>query len=507
MKLKRIIAIDLGSTHSSVARYNGRAAEVIAVDGEPLLPSIVTIVPADAVGPDETQIFVGLDGIEAGKRYSDFCFRNFKRRLGEMWHEEEDTGHQTVAGLDGMTHYQGPDGFTFSPVELCAMVIKKLIDAATAKFKGEQPDGAVICVPATFTPSQRKAVEEAGRQAGLEYIELMDEPTAAALAYGYDFKRVRRIAVLDVGGGTTDVSIIQTGNGLVTVLGTGGSSITGGSDFDAILGKHVVREWGKLHDGVDLAVDDTAMRLILQESEETKKRLSRKTQTEFRIKDFDRSPGGTDLHMIYPVDRELLEGISKDLLKRMRSACEVAIADAQRKDANFSTKDLHDVVLVGGGTRMPAVQRLAEDVFGQEAKTDIDPEVAVVLGAAIRAAVIEGRKSDLTISDITSHTIAVECYDKVEGVASVIIPRGTTYPTDKPVVFTLTNREPGQDALPVRIIAGDSDRATGCELLHALDIPVEQGEARSARITLTVSLNGRGEPYGACGEVVFGEAA
>jgi molecular chaperone DnaK len=505
MKLSKIVGVDLGSSNSSIAWYNGRVSEVISVDGLPLMPSVVTIVPADAVAAGESQIFVGLDGIEAGKRFPDFCFRLAKRRLGEMFHPDEDQGYQTVAGPDGALHYQGPDGHTYSPVEICSMLIAKLLDAATAKFKGEKPDGAVICVPATFSPSQRKAVEEAGRTAGLAYVELMDEPTAAALAYGYDFKKVRRIAVLDVGGGTTDVSIIQTGSGLVTVLGTGGSSITGGSDVDAILGRYIVNKWATDHEGSDLAVDDTAMSLVLQEAEDVKKRLSRKVKSEFRIKDFDRSPGGTDLHMDYIVDRPLLEHLSQDLLKRMRAACLVAIAEATRKDANFSARrDLNDVVLVGGGSRMPAVQAMARDVFGQEAKTDIDCEIAVALGAAIRAAVLEGRKSDLTISDITSWSIAVEVYDKVEGVASVVIPRGTPYPSERVLPFILTNREPGQDVMPVRIVAGDHDRAASCELLHSIDVPLEPGEPRAARVQFTVGLNSRGEAYGRVGEIDWG---
>jgi molecular chaperone DnaK len=506
MKLSRLVGIDMGTTNSSISRWNGRGPEVIPVDGKALMPSVVTIAPADAVGPDESQIFVGIDGIEVGKRYRDYCFRLFKRRLGEMWHADEDTGYQTVGSGDGMLHYQGPDGHTYSPVELCSMVIGKLLDAATEKFKGERPDGAVICVPATFTPSQRKAVEEAGQMAGLAYIELMDEPTAAALAYGFDFKKVRRIAVLDVGGGTTDVSIIQTGNGLVTVLGTGGSSITGGSDVDAILGRYIVNEWSKQHE-TDLAVDDSAMSLVLQEAEQAKIRLSRKQKTEFRIKDFDRTPGGVVLHMDEIIDRPLLEHLAQDLLKRMRAACEVAMAEAKRKDPNFSARDLNDVVLVGGGTRMPAVQALARDIFGQEAKTDIDPEVAVVLGAAIRAAVIEGRKSDLTIQDVLSYSVAVEVYDKVEGVASVVIPRGTTYPTPSPLIFALTNREPGQAVLPVRIVTGDHDRASACDLLHAIDVPIEPGDPRSERVQFTIGLNARGEVFGTCGDQEWGSAA
>jgi molecular chaperone DnaK len=503
MKLQRVVGIDLGSSNSSISRW-GRGPEVINVDGSPLMPSVVTIVSADDAGPGADQIFVGLDGIEAGKRFPTTCYSLFKRQLGAMFHRDEDTGSQIVEAPDGSIHYAGPDGHTYSPVELCSMVISKLLDAAAAKFKGERPDGAVICVPATFTPSQRKAVEEAGAMAGLSYVELMDEPTAAALAYGYDFKRVRRIAVLDVGGGTTDVSIIQTGAGLVTVLATGGSGITGGSDIDAILARYIVNQWATQHDGIDLAVDDTAMTLVLKESEDVKKRLSRKQQADFRIKDFDRSPGGTDLHMDYTVDRPLLEDLAKDLLKRMRSACEVAIAEAQRKDPNFRVSDLHSIVLVGGGTRMPAVQAMAAEVFGQEAKTDIDPEVAVVLGAAIRAGVIEGRVSDLTVQDILSYSVSVEVFDKVEGVASVVIPKGTPYPAEKLIPYTLTNREPGQTVLPVRIVAGENDRAAACDLLHAIDVPLDPCDPRTARVPFTVGLDDKGRPYGTCGGIEWG---
>ena len=505
MKYRKFVGLDLGSSNSSISHWTPRGPEVISVDGSPLMPSVVTIVPNDAVAPGDSQIFVGLDGIEAGKRYRDFCFRLFKRQLGAMWHDDEETGYQTVGALDGLLHYQGPDGHTYSPTELCSMVIGKLLDAAAAKFNGERPDAAVICVPATFTPSQRKAVEEAGKDAGLAYVELMDEPTAAALAYGYDFKRTRRIAVLDVGGGTTDVSIIQTGSGLVTVLGTGGSSITGGSDVDAMLGRYIVNEWAKER-SVDLAVDDTAMTLVLQEAEEAKKRLSRKQKTDFRIKDFDRTPGGEVLHMDHAIDRPMLEHLSKEILARMRQACTIAIAEVQRKDAKFSVRDLNDVVLVGGGTRMPAVQALAAQVFGQTPKTDIDPEVAVVLGAAIRAAVLEGRKTDLSIQEALSFSIAIETYDKVEGVASVLFQRGHEYPTKAPITFALTNREPGQSVLPVRMVAGDEDRVTRCDLLHSIDVDVDPADARSHRIALTVSLNSKGLPYGACGGVAFGSA-
>jgi molecular chaperone DnaK (HSP70) len=209
--------------------------------------------------------------------------------------------------------------------------------------------------------------------------------------------------------------------------------------------------------------------------------------------------------MDHAIDRPMLEHLSKEILARMRQACTIAVAEVQRRDAKFSVRDLNDVVLVGGGTRMPAVQALAAQVFGQTPKTDIDPEVAVVLGAAIRAAVLEGRKSDLTIHDILSYSVAVEVYDKVEGVASVVIPRGCPYPSEKIEAFVLTNREAGQNILPVRIVTGDHDRAAACDLLHAIDVPIDRADPRTARVAFTVALNERGQPYGTCGDVQWGE--
>lgn len=514
MKLRKVVGIDLGSSNSSIAHWTPRGPEVIKVDGSDIMPSVVTIVPADAVAPGDSQIFVGLDGIEAGKRYRDYCYRNFKRRLAQPFNENEDHGPQIVEGKDdetregtGLLAYQGPDGYTYPPLTMCSAVISKLLDSAAIKFNGERPDAAVICVPPNFTLEQIAEVEEAGRMAGLKFIETMAEPTAAAVASGASAKRVERMVVVDVGGGTSDVSIVQAGHGRIEVIATAGSSITGGSDVDAILGRYIVGEWAQSHDGVDLAVDDTAMTLVLQESEQAKIRLSRKQKTDLRIKDFDRTPGGEVLHLDHIVDRPLLEHLSKDILARIRRVCEIAISDAQRKDPNFNPRhDIKRVLLVGGGTEMPAVQALVADVFGQRPRTDLDPQTAVVLGAAIRGAVLEGRKNDLTIQDIISYSVAVEVYDKVEGVASIVIPRGTPFPSERAESFFLTNREPGQTSLPVRIVTGDESRAALCDLLHAIDVPLEPGEPRSARVPFTVGLSDRGTPYGRVGEVEWGEA-
>lgn len=512
-----IIAADLGATKTAFARWNGRAAEVIPIDGEPLMPSVITILPVASGVPEEERFQIGLDAIEAGRQYRRYCFRYIKRYRAALWHGSEDTGSFTCQGKDrdgNLTdelHFQGPDDFTYAPTELEAALLSKGIRSAEEKYK-RKVTGLVITVPANASKAQRDAAVAAAKAAGVDFVELMDESTAAALAYGFSPKgrksKRQVIAVLDKGGLTTDVSIIEVGDGVVNVLGTSGSGITGGSDWDKRLATHLASKFAREHPDSNIGADDVAMALMLDEAEQAKIRLSRKTKTPFRIDDIDRSPNGVDLPISYEVDRTELDELAADLLERMRNCCRNAIADAKRKDPNFSIRELSAVVLVGGGTRMPAVQQLAREEFGQEPKMDIDPEVAVVLGAAIRAAQIEGHISDLSISDITSHNISIEIHDKVEGVAAIIIPRGTPYPSERPVpIPPLTNREAGQTMLPVRIVFGDSDRATECEVLHAFNIQIEPGGPRSAIVKLDIALNARGEPFGMCGDHSFGDAA
>lgn len=344
--------------------------------------------------------------------------------------------------------------------------------------------------------------------AGFEHIHTMDEPTAAALAYGFSRKSNKRnvIAVCDVGGGTTDASIIEVGGGFVGVLGTGSAMSTGGSDIDKRLRDHVLELWMKDQPGSDLSGDPSAMSLILDEAEAAKIRLSRKRSTEFRIDDIDKSADGVDLPMMYTITRDTLEEMVEDLIERMEEACKEAIRYAQEKDPKFTIADIHEVILVGGGTRMPAVQAMAGRAFGQEPKTDIDPEVAVVLGAAIQAAILEGQLTDVTVAHILPYSVRIETFDKVDGVATRLFDKGTAYPSKDVQKHMLHNREPGQTRMPVRIVVGDSDRATDCLLVHAFDFEIEPGDARQPHIELQIALNAKGEPFGVCGGEVFGSA-
>lgn len=519
--LGAIISIDLGTTNTSVARFNGRAPEVIPIDGNPLMPSVITIVPADMMPegtPASDRLLIGQDAIDAATRdrsLRSYMFRHIKRHRGEKWNDDEASGDQLVSGNDdfetfkseGMTHYQGPDGHTYSPIELEAAFLRRAVAAATAKLKGRKVRGAVLTIPAEHTPTQRRALEEAGAEAGLEFIHIMDEPTAAALAYGYSkrSKKRRVVAVLDVGGGTTDCSIIEIGGDVVNPLGHGASSITGGSDFDKEIANWASEQWMQDNPDSDASADDTARSLLLSEAEEVKKRLSRKTSTEFRIDDFDKSPKGVDRPLIYELERTTMDARGKELIARMELACQGAIAQAKKKDPKFRMSDIHDFVLVGGGTRMVAVQEMGKRVFQQEPKTDIDPELAVVLGGAIQAAILEGLVSDLTITAILPYAIRIETYDKVQGVATPIFEKGTSYPTK---VFSrpLVNREAGQTRMPVRILVGNADRASECELVHSFDFEIEPSSPRSSQIDFEIAVNSRGEPYGSCGGKSFGDA-
>lgn len=503
-----ILGIDLGTTNSAASMWDGRAARMIEL-GEginTILPSVITIIPPDEDHPDG-QVKVGQDAVEAGRMHPDFCFRHFKRRLAENWHDEEDTGHQTCEGPDGLTHYRGPGNFTFSPIELTSWLIGALIDAANKRLKPlESVTGAVICVPADFTQSQREAVEEAARMAFADgrhdnpRIELMHEPTAAALAYGYDAKKARRIAVFDLGGGTFDISIVQTGGGLVDVLTTNGIRDLGGTDFDRRVSDYVVNLWrtenhdelgsGELH---DIAAQDAAMIRIRVEAEETKKRLSDRESTEFRVLNVAKTKAGKPRHANYPLDQRTFEELTRDLRDRLSIACKAAIADARRNDPNFSVRDLHDVLLVGGMTRVPSVRSAVAEFFGRSPKRDEAPEQVVAMGAAIRGAIIDGRKPDITIADITSHTIALET---VGGVAAVLFPKGTNYPAEE--TFWIANENDDQKQLSIRLIQGEAHRASVCEVLWSEEVPVEAAPAGEARRALVVRLDASGRPTAEC---------
>lgn len=500
-----LIGIDIGTSNSCAAFWDGRAARMIEL-GEginTILPSVVTIA--------EGGVYVGQDAIEMGKRYPDYCFRHFKRRLAEPWHHDEDSGDRTTCeGVDesgqpnGLTYYQGPDGTKYSPVVLTAYLIEALVRAANERLSPhDSVTGAVICVPADFTQSQRMAVAEAAKMAGLARVEVMHEPTAAALAYGYDAKKARRIAIFDLGGGTFDLSIVQTGGGLVDVLTTNGVRDLGGTDFDQRIADYVVNLWEQHNTFSSKKARDSALIRIGPEAEAVKKRLSDRTEAPFRLEGIDRTKEGVSLNMIYSIERETFESLTRDLRDRIMLACKMAVDDARRDDPNFSVKDLHDVLLVGGMTRVPSVRATVAEFFGKPPKKDESPEQVVAMGAAIRAAILDGRKPDITIADITSHTLALET---AGGVAAVLFPKGTSYPIED--TFQIANEDDDQKQLSIRLIQGEAHRASVCELLWSAEIPVEPSPATKSVKPLTAKLDASGRPFVTIGGLEYrgGEA-
>lgn len=495
-----IIGLDLGSTNSVAAWFDGRAARIIEMaDGQSILPSVVTI--------DDGVCRVGYDALDAGKLNSVYMFRNWKRRLGEKWHDLEDTGYQTVEGPDGWLAFRGPEDYLYLPEELTSYIVYELVRAAQDKL-GEMPKGAVLCVPADFIQAQRDATERAAQLAiarireedGQEYpftVELMHEPTAAALAHGYDSKKARRIFVVDLGGSSLDCSLIQSGGGLTRVLTTNGIRDCGGVDWDKMLADYIVSIWRTEHPTLaDPATRDAAMSLIMTEAEDVKKRLSSKNEALFRIDDFDREADGTDLHLSYTITRKAFEEMTAPLVRRVIGACQIAMEYAKRQDPNFSTKDLHDVLLVGGMTRIPAIQEAVKNFFGRAPSKKESAEQVVALGAAIKGAILSGRRPDLAIADITSHALALEV---VGDVAAILMPKGSPFGTK--LTFPVGNEVDGQKQLSLRLLSGDGARPSSCELLASVELPIDPMPARKAIRELTADIDASGRPFVSCGGV------
>ncbi len=476
------LGIDVGSTTTTAAYYDGQTARMIEINasGATMLPSVVTI--ADG------QVYIGQEAIDKGRQYPDYMFRHFKRRIGERWNDEEDTGYQTCEGPGGMLHFRGPDGSIYSPVEFYSFLIGAIVDAANVFLAPHDTvTGAVLCVPADFTPMQTEAVREAAKLAGLTDVSLIEEPVAAALANGADGKRARRYAVIDLGGGTLDLSGVATGGGLIRVIGKNGIRDLGGEDWDNRITDLVVNLF-RTETGTDLALKDAPMIRIGVEAEAVKKRLSDKPETTFRIDDVDRTPEGVAQHMIYKIDQRVFEDITSDLRERITASCRALIADIKREDPNFSVSDFHEVWLVGGMTRCPSVRQTVTDFFRKAPKKDGVPEQVVALGAAMKAAILEGRRPDVTVANVTNHAFGIET---VNNVPAILIPRNKSYPFEEK--FTLSNPEADQTELSVRWLIADRPKATDCELIWAAELPLEPCEAETARIPMSVKMDEAGK--------------
>jgi len=475
--------LDLGATNTVAYLWDGKLRPVETTEGGATsMPSVICIANGVAL--------VGQPAVEAGRTHPDFDFRNFKRKMGERWHDDEDTGYQTCEGENGMLAFRGPDGATYSPVELSSFVIGEMVHAANDFLAPHDTvTGLVIGVPATFTPDQIEAVKEAARLAGItENVYTLEEPVAAAIAYNIDAKKARCSLVCDFGGNTLDISLLRSGEGLIRIIAKNGIGDLGGADFDKRIADYAVNLF-RTETKKDLQLRDAAMTRILVEAEQVKKRLTDAEETTFRVENIDRTAEGVSLHMIYKIDRRILSELTRDLQERVLTACKAAIEDAKRKDPKFTQADIQDLLLVGGMTRVPAVRQLVSDFFGKQPKRDENPEQVVAQGLAIKAAIIEGRKPDVTVADITSFEIALETRGNVP---AIIIAKGSPFPLQKS--FKLRNADDDQAELSVRLMFANRPRASDCHVLEARDIPIEPGPAETREVVLVVQVDSEGHP-------------
>ena len=478
-----ILGIDLGATNTVGCVWDGKLRMIeITSGGATSLPSVVTIANGVAL--------VGQAAVEAGRTHPDYDFRNWKRKTGERWHPDEDTGYQTCEGPDGMLHYRGPDGSTYSPIELSSFVIGEIIHAANEYLAPhDSVTGAVIGVPATFTPDQTKAVIEAARMAGLESnVTTLEEPVAAAIAGNIDRKKSDCSLVVDFGGSTLDVTILRAGGGLIKVLAKNGIGDLGGADFDKRIADYVTNLFRTEHKR-DLALRDAAMTRLLVEAESVKKRLTDNEETTFRVENLDRTAEGVSLHAIYKIDRRIFNELTRDLQERVLAAVKAAIEDAKRQDEKFRQADIKSLMLVGGMTRIPSIRTIVSEAMNLQPNKSENPEQVVAQGLAIKGAIIEGRKPDVSIADITSHDIALETTNNVP---AIVIPRGSSFPMEKTLV--LSNADDDQTEISVRLLYATRPRAQDCHLLEAREIPVEPAPAETLRVKVTIAVNDEGHP-------------
>lgn len=476
--MAKVIGIDLGTTNSCVSVYERGESKVIPnKEGKNTTPSVVAFT-------DKGEILVGDTAKRQAVTNPEKTIFSIKRIMGLMMNEKNAQEAKSrlpyhITDRNGACAVEIA-GKTYTPQEISAKVLMKLKEDAEA-YLGEKVVDAVITVPAYFNDSQRKATKEAGTIAGLNVLRIINEPTAAALAYGLDKKEAEKIVVYDLGGGTFDVTVLETGDNVVEVLATGGNAFLGGDDFDNALIDFLVSEF-KSESGIDLKSDVMALQRLKEAAENAKKELSSAMETNINLPFITADATGPK-HLTKTISRAKFEGLIENFVSQTISKINEVI-----KDANVSKSDIKEVVMVGGSTRVPLVQEEVKKAFGKELNKSVNPDEVVAIGAAIQGAVIKGDVKDVLLLDVTPLSLGIET---LGGVMSKLIEKGTTIPTKKSQTFSTA--EDNQSAVTINVLQGEREFARDNKSLGNFNLegimPAPRGVPQ-IEVTFDIDANG-----------------